>query len=193
MSILNGIQTFCLTNKDTIAALGTVGTFAAVITSLVLARRADATRVSARAYIGLVPTPGIGKSTLRPYLMLKVRNLGVMTATLPWTFRSFRPPFGAKQLPALPVDGHDGDPLVVRKTYPIQLPPRTSAEFMICAMKAFEFTCWNNIGECRRSTLNRIRMRLLGFIVTTDDGRQIRASVDPVLRREMDAYFRPES
>jgi hypothetical protein len=94
--MLNWLEQFSEGNQHTIAALGAISTFAAVVVSLVLAsiaQRSSRTRIKARAAVSVIFHPMLEGRPKPQYVTVTITNVGLMPVMIPFSFFRWKLPF----------------------------------------------------------------------------------------------------
>jgi hypothetical protein len=180
------LEEFLKDHQYTIAALGVVGTFTAVVVALVsslAAIRTSRTRISARASINVIHHQSlIGKE--RPkYLVISIRNLGTMPVHIPMGFFHWKVPFRRGLWEVLPLDYAALDEWVAQRKYPVEIKPRGSDTFFLSDFATFEEYAKKDL--VGKSIWSRACSRFLSALVFTDEGRTFRVKFDSSLRKHL--------
>jgi len=187
------LEDFFRAHQYTIAALGVLGTFSAVVVALfgsVAALRASRTRLSAHASINVIHHSTLEGQVRPKYLVVYVRNLGTMPVHIPMGFFHWKILFRRGLFEVIPLDYSAADNWVAQKRYPAEIKPRGSEIFFLSPIALFhEYAALDLIG---RSTWSRFRSRFLSALVFTDEGRTFKVKFDPSLRKEL-ALLRDQS
>src|SRR5262249_29396246 len=139
----NMIEEFFKAHQHTIAAIAAAGTVGAVVTSLWLAysaRRADRTRLRARAnLVSIVHPTTIDPKNAPEYLRVSITNHGKFPLRIPATFFYWKVPFRREvMLITPPLDFVGGfPPMIAKKFYPTEIAPRASDYFILSDMATF--------------------------------------------------------
>jgi hypothetical protein len=179
------IEVFFRAHQYTTAALGVAATFSAVILSLVLAlvsQRANRTRIKARASISVILHSTLEGKAKPTHVTVFVRNVGIMPVMIPFSFFHWRVPFGRAGWLVNPWDSQ-GDKWVPKKTYPVEIKPRSSENFFLGEISVFRTELRNMFAGA--NFLQRLRFRFLRARVLTDDGRMFNVILDRSLRKEL--------
>jgi hypothetical protein len=178
-------EEFFKAHQFTIAALGVIGTFLAVVVALfnsVAALGVSRTRISARVSINAIHHTSLEGRERPRYLTVRISNLGTMPVQIPLSFFHWKLPFQGGVFTVVPQD-YSGDQWVAQKKYPVEIKARGTEIFFLSSMGRFHETARQHlIGKSNRS---RLRSRFLSAFVTTDDGRTFNVKVEPPLRREL--------
>jgi len=172
-------------HQHTIAALGAVSTFAAVVVSLVLAsiaQRSSRTRINARAAVSVIFHATLEGKPKPEYVTVSITNMGLMPVMIPLSFFRWRIPFRSGFWMTNPWDYIQHDPWVPQRIYPAEIKPRGSATFFISELANFRSTTAEMLQEVRHM---RWRVRFLSAIVLTEDGKIFKVKLDKPIRREL--------
>lgn len=172
-------------NQHTIAALGAVSTFAAVVVSLVLAliaQRSSRTRIKCRAELCFIYHPSLEGRPGPEYVTVSIRNVGLMPAIIPMSFFHWKLPFHRGYWLAQPWDSGQQDRWVPQRIYPAEIRPRASMTFYLSEIGVFRTTLAETLQQVRYL---RWRIRFLKAIVRTDDGKLFKVKIDKAIRREL--------
>ena len=123
------LEDFLKAHQYTIAALGVLGTFSAVVVALfasVAAIRASRTKLSARASINVIQHSSLQGKVLPKYLVVFIRNLGTMPIHIPLGFFRWKLPFRRVHYEVLPQDYSASDEWVAQRKYPVEIKARAS-------------------------------------------------------------------
>jgi hypothetical protein len=178
-------EEFFKAHQFTIAALGVIGTFLAVVIALfssVAALRVSRTRISARVSINAVHHKSLEGRERPKYLTVRISNLGTMPVHIPLGFFRWKLPFRGGVFTVVPHD-YSGDQLVAQKKYPVEIKVRGTETFFLSSMAVFHDTARQHfIGK---STWSRFRSRFLSAFVMMDDGKTFNVEVERPLRKEL--------
>jgi len=184
-------EEFFKAHQFTIAALGVIGTFLAVVIALfssVAALRVSRTRISARVSINAVHHKSLEGRERPKYLTVRISNLGTMPVHIPLGFFRWKLPFRGGVFTVVPHD-YSGDQLVAQKKYPVEIKVRGTETFFLSSMAVFHDTARQHfIGK---STWSRFRSRFLSAFVMMDDGKTFNVEVERPLRKEL-AHLRKQ-
>jgi hypothetical protein len=87
--MLNWLEQLSAANQHSIAALGAISTFAAVVVSLVLAsiaQRSSRTRINARAAVSVILHSTLEGKPKPKYVTVAITNVGLMPVMIPFSF-----------------------------------------------------------------------------------------------------------
>ena len=178
------IEEFFKAHQYTIAAIAAAGTLAAVVTSLALAflaRRADRTRLKARAdIVRIFDAPLDGKSGPTKFLKVRITNIGKFPLQIPSVFFYWKVPFKRAPMVIMPLD-MTGSALIDKKSYPIEVAPRMRENFFISDLANFKQTVKSMRGA--DTFADRLRLRFIRAVVETDDGRTFRVKLHRGIRQ----------
>lgn len=183
--MLNWLEQLSAANQHNIAALGAISTLAAVVVSLVLAlvaQRSSRTRIDARATISVILHSTLEGKPKPKYVTVAITNVGLMPATIPFSFFHWKLPFMRGYWMVNPWDSEQHDPWVPKCTYPVEIRPRRSATFFLSEIDVFRSTMAETLQEVRHL---RWRVRFIKAIVRTDDGKIFKVKLDKKIRREL--------
>jgi hypothetical protein len=135
------IEEFFKSYQYTVAAIAALGTAGAVVTSLWLAwsaKRADRTRLEAKADIWFIFDKTIDVKDAPRFLQVSITNQGRWPLRIPANFFYWKVPFkrGVMAIPG-PLD-LASSPSIAKKSYPIVLGPRMSDHFTIQDLPMFK-------------------------------------------------------
>ena len=180
------IEDFFKSYQYTIAALGVLGTFSAVVVALfssVLALRASRTRISASASINVMHHASLQGKEQPKYLVVAIRNLGTMPVHIPMGFFHWKLPLQRGMYEVLPADYSAADEWVPQKKYPVEIKARGSEIFFLSRIAMFEdYARHDLIGS---SAWRRFRSTFLYAFAFTDEGKTFRVKFDSSLRKEL--------
>ena len=182
---MNDIDKFFEVHQHTIAALGAVGTFAAVLVSLALAlvaQRSSHTRIKARAAVSTIVHVTLQGKPKPRYVTVKITNVGLMPVTIPFAFFNWKLPFRREYWTVEPWDFSQHDPWVPKRDYPAEIKPRGSANFYLGEMALFLSAMSEMFNEVRHL---RWRLCFIKAIVVTDDGKIFKVRLDKAFRTEL--------
>lgn len=178
-------EEFLKAHQFTISALGVLGTFSAVVVALfnsMAAIRVSRTRVSARASINVIYHSTLIGQERPKYLVVSVRNLGIMPVHIPMGFFHWIP-FRRGLFEVIPLDMSAQDQWAPQRSYPVEIKARGSDTFFLSDLHTFqEYALKDFIGT---STWSRFRSVFLRVIVFTDEGKTFNAKIDSSLRKEL--------
>jgi hypothetical protein len=130
--MLNSLEQVSAANQHTIAALGAISTFAAVVVSLVLAsiaQRSSRTRIRASATVSVSLHPTLKGKSNPKYVTVTITNFGLMPAMIPTRFSIGNCDLGRGYWMVNPWDSEQHDPWVPKRSYPAEIRPRASITF----------------------------------------------------------------
>jgi hypothetical protein len=182
---VNDIDKFFEVHQHTIAALGAISTFAAVLVSLALAlvaQRSSRTRIKARAAVSTIVHVTLQGKPKPRYVTVRITNVGLMPVTIPLGFFHWKVPFRREYWTVEPWDSSQHDRWVPKRDYPAEIKPRGSANFYLGEMARFRSTMSEMFNEVRHL---RWRLRFIKAIVVTDDGKIFKVKLDRPVRREL--------
>jgi hypothetical protein len=179
-------EEFFSAHQFTIAALGVIGTFLAVVVALftsVAALRVSRTRISARVSINAIHHTSLEGRERPKYLTVRISNLGTMPVHIPLSFFHWKLPFRGGVFTVVPHDYSAGDQWVAQKKYPVEIKARGTEIFFLSSIGIFHDTARQHL--IGKSIWSRLRSRYLSAFVTTDDGKTFNVEVERPLRREL--------
>ncbi|MGJ4895453.1 hypothetical protein ACQR2B_10685 [Bradyrhizobium oligotrophicum] len=180
------IEEFLKAHQYTIAALGVLGTFSAVLVALfssIAAMRTSRTRISARASINVIHHSSLEGKERPKYLVVSIRNLGAMPVHIPMGFFHWKLPLQRGVYEVLPLDYSAADEWIAQKRYPVEIRARGSEIFFLSPISVFQEDALKTfIGT---SVWSRFRYRFLSAMVFTDEGRTFNVKLESSLRKEM--------
>jgi hypothetical protein len=179
------LEDFLKAHQYTVAALGVLGTFSAVVVALfasVAAIRASWTKLSARASISVIRHSSLQGKALPKYLVVFIRNLGTMPVHLPLGFFRWKLPLrGTYEV--LPQDYSATDEWVAQRKYPVEIKARASDTLFLTRIAMFQEQALTDfIGM---SVWSRFRSHFLSAYVLTDEGTIFKVKFDSSLRKEL--------
>ena len=178
------IEEFFKAHQYTIAAIAAAGTLAAVVTSLALAflaRRADRTRLKARAdIVRIFDAPLDGKSGPTRFLKVRITNIGKFPLQIPSVFFYWKVPF-KREFMEVPGLDFIGSPLIPPQHYPSVISPRASAHFTIWDADTFKQEVKRMRGA--NTLADRLRFHFIRAFVQTADGKTFRVKLSPGIRQ----------
>src|SRR6266568_8419967 len=183
--MLNVVEEFCTNHQHTIAALGALGTLAAVIVSLGLAwraARANRTRLRASVDMLLVMHSTVDPKSPPRYVSVSITNTGNSALRLPFSFFSWKVPFNRDYWLVNPLDGYAGDAFIPQKRYPVEIQPRASETFYISDAQTFEEMRVKMRKETRG--LAKLCIRFIRAVIRTDDGAIFAGTVSRGIRNQ---------
>jgi hypothetical protein len=180
------MEEFFKAHQYTIAALGVFGTFAAVVVALfnsVAALRASRTKIRAHASINTIYHSSLQGEERPQYLVVSVRNLGIMPVHNPMGFFHWKLPFKRGLHEVLPLDYSAADEWAPQRKYPVEIKARGSDSFFLSGIGMFrEYALKDFIGT---TIWSRFCSRFISAFVFTDEGKVFRVALDKSLRKEM--------
>ncbi|MCE3237641.1 MAG: hypothetical protein K0R24_622 [Gammaproteobacteria bacterium] len=139
----------------TFSALGAIGTFLAVMISLYFSYRAiksNDSKIKASISINILTVPHTPK-----YIGVTIRNVGLMSVSIPFSYLNFRLPFSNLAFLINPLDAYSADFNIPQKSYPYKIEPKHSQTFFVSTTDSF-FKNGGNLLE------KKINYRFLNFI-----------------------------
>ena len=185
-------EEFFKAHQFTIAALGVIGTFLAVVVALfnsVAALRVSRTRISARVSINAIHHKSLEGRERPKYLTVRVSNLGTMPVNIPLGFFHWKLPFQGGVFTVVPHDYSAGDQWVTQKKYPAEIKARGTEIFFLSSIGMFHDTARQHL--IGKSVWSRSRSRFLSAFVMTDDGKTFNVESERPLRKEL-AHLRKQ-
>ena len=182
---MNEIEIFFKDHEHTVAALAAISTLAAVVVSLVvtyISQRSNRTRIKANVTVNLILHSSLEGKPQPEYICVSVTNLGIMPAAIQFAFFCWKLPFVRGSFLVNPLDFY-GDDWFQKRTYPIEIKPRSSVMVCLSEMGVFREMCRNNL--IGNTFVSRFRFRFLRAIVVTDDRRIFKVEIDRSLRKEL--------
>jgi hypothetical protein len=180
------LEDFFKDHQYTIAALGVLGTFSAVVVALfgsVAALRASRTKLAARASINVIHHSSLQGKERPKYLAVFIRNLGTMPVHIPLGFFHWKLPFKRGHYEVLPMDYSAQDEWVAQRKYPVEIKARGSEIFFLSKIAMFQDQAlYDFMGM---SAWSRFRFRFLSAYVIVDEGRTFKVKLDRSLRKEL--------
>jgi hypothetical protein len=181
--MLHTIDEFFRGSEHTIAALSAISTFAAVVVSLAIAffaHRANRTRLKAAASIKFI----FHETATQPYpeyLYVNLTNIGILPATVQFSFFYWRLPFARGLMLISPLEFY-GDNWHPKRAFPVEIGPRRSVSICLSSIHMLRKT----LGELSASgLLNHIRLRFMKAYVATDDNKTFKVKLDRSVRKEI--------
>jgi hypothetical protein len=165
-----------------VSALEALSTFAAVVVSLVIAlwaQRANRTKLIASMFVADLVMEGL--QTPPQYVTVSITNTGIMPLRIPLAFLYWKLPlvWGISFLIS-PLDFFGGDPYVIQKSYPVEIPPRANEHFHVGTpelQRREMLEAWKHY----RWRLYFLR-RFIRFKVETEDGQRFRVKISKDIR-----------
>ncbi len=180
------VEDFFKAHQYTIAALGILGTFAAVVVALfnsVAALRASRTKIRARASINVIYHSSLQGKERPEYLVVSVRNLGIMPVHIPMGFFHWKLPLKRGLHEVLPLDYSAEDEWAPQRKYPVEIKARGSDTFFLSDIGIFrEYALKDFIGM---TVWSRFCSRFISALVFTDEGKVFKVTLDSSLRKEL--------
>jgi hypothetical protein len=139
--MLNALEELLKEHQHTIAALGALSTFAAVVVSLMLAWRAGRaaqTRLTASVRLSVIMHSTLDPKNPPRYITVSITNTRNMPLRVPLSFLSWKIPLRRGVWIVNPLDGYATDPLIPQKRYPVEIAPRASETFYVSDLKTFD-------------------------------------------------------
>jgi hypothetical protein len=183
--MFDGLEKFFEAHDATIRALGVLGTFLAIVVSLGLglaSQRANRTRIKAHAGITIVAHSNLVGKDMPTYLVIDVRNVGILPVAIPFPFFHWKVPFRRTLVLAVPLDSDQGDPWIPQKKYPVEIPARGTATFYVADESMFRTTIRDIVGS---NFIDRCRSLFLSAWVVTSDGKTFKVKLDRGVRRQI--------
>jgi|SRR5262249_155049 len=181
--MFDGFEEFFEAHDATIRALGVLGTFLAIVVSLglgLVSQRANRTRIKAHAGIAIIAHSTFVGKDMPTYLVIDVRNVGILPVTIPFPFFHWKVPFGRTLVLAVSFD--QGEPWIPQKKYPVEIPARSAETFYVADESMFRTTIRDIVGF---NFIDRCRFLFLSAWMVTSDGRTFKVKLDPGVRRLM--------
>src|SRR3981081_3946181 len=164
------MEEFLKAHQYTIAAFGVLATFSAVVVSLVapfIATRASRTRIRASASINVIHHSSLTGKVRPKYLVVSIRNMGVLPVHIPAGFFHWKLLFGRQLYEVIPLDLAAGDPWAPQRKYSVEIEPRSSYLFFLSDICGFrEYSKKDFVGA---SVWSRLRSHFLSALVLTDE------------------------
>lgn len=129
------MEAFFESYGHTFSALGAIGTLLAVIISLYFGYRAmksNDAKITAYISISILTTPNTPK-----YIVVTIRNTGLMPVSIPFSFLNFRLPFSSAAFLITPLDFYSADINISQKSYPCKIEPKHSEMFFVSTTDLF--------------------------------------------------------
>ena len=183
--MLSAIEIFFTAYQHTVAALAAMSTFAAVVVSLVvtyISQAANRTRIKASATIMFVMHSSLKGKPKPTYMTVSITNLGILPATVQFSFFYWRLPFAKGVMLITPLDS-SGDDWISKRTYPFEIKPRQSETFYLSEISVFRESISKNVSTS--GFFRRLLFRFLHARVITADGRTFDVKMDRSLREEL--------
>jgi hypothetical protein len=166
--------------------LGVFGTFAAVVVALfnsVAALRASRTKLRARASINVIYQSSLQGQQKPKYLVVSIRNLGIMPVHIPMGFFHWKLPLRRGLYEVLSLDHSAQDEWAPQRKYPVEIKARGSDTFFLSYISMFqEYVLKDFVGT---TVWSRFRSRFISASVFTDEGKVFKVTLDSSLRKEM--------
>ena len=180
------VEDFFRAHQYTVAALGVFGTFAAVVVALfnsVAALRASRTKLSARASINVIYHSSLQGQQKPKYLVVSIRNLGIMPVHVPMGFFRWKLPLKRGLHEVLPLDYSAQDEWAPQRKYKVEIKARGSDTFFLSDISMFqEYVLKYFVGT---TVWSRFRSRFISAFVFTEEGKIFKVTLDSSLRKEM--------
>jgi hypothetical protein len=122
---------------------------------------------------------GMDPKTAQELLAVGITNQGKWPLRIPATFFYWKVPFKRAPTVIIPLD-LTGSALIDKKSYPIEVAPRTSEDFFISDLANFKQTVKRMRGA--DTFADRLRLRFVRAFVETDDGETFRVKLSPQVR-----------
>ena len=183
--MLSAIEIFFTAYQHTVAALAAMSTFAAVVVSLVvtyISQRTNRTRIKASATVMFVMHLSLKGKPRPTYVTVSITNLGILPATVQFSFFYWRLPFAKGVMLITPLNS-SGDDWIPKRTYPFEIKPRQSETFYLSEISVFRESILKNVSNA--GFFQRLRFRFLHARVITADGRTFNVKLDRSLREEL--------
>jgi hypothetical protein len=166
--------------------LGMLGTFAAVVVALfnsMAALRASRTKIRAHASINVIHHSSLQGREQPRYLVVFIRNLGIMPVHIPMGFFQWKLPLKRGRHEVLPLDYSAVDEWAPQRKYPVEIKPRGSDTFFLSNISMFrDYALKDFIGT---TVLSRFRSRFISAYVFTDEGKVFKVKLGSSLRKEL--------
>ena len=180
------VEDFLKAHRYTIAALGVLGTFTAVVVALfnsVAALRASRTNLRARASINVIYHSSLQGKEQPKYLVVSIRNLGIMPVHIPMGFFHWKLPLKRGLHEALPLDYSAVDEWAPQRKYPVEIKACGSDIFFLSDISMFrEYALKDFVGA---TFWSRLHSRFISAFVFTDDGKVFKVTLESSLRKEL--------
>jgi hypothetical protein len=183
--MLDLLEQFSQAHQHTIAALGAVSTFAAVLVSLglaLIAQRSSHTRIKARVSASAILHSTLEGKPKPEYVTVSITNIGNLPALIPLSFFRWKVPFRSETWMISPWDFWQHDVWIPQRHYPSEIRPRGSVTVFLSDLAGFRTTMAEAFNEVRHF---RWRLRFVRAIVITEDGKIFRAKVHKKIRGEL--------
>ena len=173
-------------HQYTVAALGVLGTFAAVsLPSSTRSLHCEASRTNLRAHaaINVIHHSSLLGAERPKYLVVSIRNLGIMPVHIPMGFFHWKIPLKSGLYEVLPLDHSAVDEWAPQRQYPVEIKTRGSATFFLSDIGMFqEYVLKDFVGT---TFWSRFRSRFISALIFTDEGKIFKVTLDSSLRKEM--------
>jgi hypothetical protein len=180
------VEDFLKAHQYTVAALGVLGTFSAVVVALfssVMALRASRTKLRARASINVIFHSSLQGRERPKYLVVSIRNMGIMPVHIPMGCFHWKLPFKRGLHEVLPLDYSALDEWAPQRKYPVEIKARGSDTFFLSDINMFrEYVVKDFIGT---TIWSRFCSRFVSASVFTEEGKVFKVKLDPSLRKEL--------
>lgn len=132
------IEAYCQAHQYTISAFGSLSTFAAVVVSLWLARRADlANRTRLRASFEVSALLHESLPDRPTFVTVSIVNIGNLPLIVSVGFLRWKLRFSQEDKLFLPIDRQGIPGVLPAKNYPIRIEPRSSQTFFVSECSEF--------------------------------------------------------
>ncbi|WP_152982788.1 hypothetical protein [Acidiphilium sp. JA12-A1] len=183
------IEAYCQAHQYTISAFGSVSTFAAVVVSLWLARRADlANRTRLRASFEVSALIHELLPDRPTFVTVSIVNIGNLPLIVPVGFLRWRLRFSPMNKLLLPIDRQGIPGVLPAKNYPIKIEPRSSETFFISECSEFVKQMQEIKNEFR--LLNGFFFYFRKAVVITQDGSSFRVEGDQGIANFAASYLK---
>jgi hypothetical protein len=165
------LEEFLKAHQYTVTALGVVGTFSAVITSLAIAlisQRSNRTRIKARVANSVILHSTLEGREKPTYLTVHIKNVGLLPVTIPLSFFHWKAPFRYGGWLVNPWDYSGGDEWVPQRRYPVEIKARGSQTFFLAEIEVFRSELYKMFAGAR--FVDWCRFLFLKARIVTDDG-----------------------
>ncbi len=180
------VEDFFRAHQYTLAALGVLSTFSAVVVALfssLIALRASRTKLRARASINVIYHSSLQGKEQPKYLVVSIRNLGIMPVHIPMGFFHWKLPLKRGLHEVLPLDYSALDEWAPQRKYPVEIKARGSDTFFLSDISMFqEYALKDFVGT---TVWSRFRSRFVSASVFTEEGKVFKVTLDSSLRKEM--------
>jgi len=138
--MLGWIEQSATLHQHTIAALGAISTFLAVLVSLGLALislRSNRTRIKGNIGVSFIHHELLAGSPPPEYITVSITNVGLLPAIIPMAYFYWKVAFHKSYWLINPLDFVGLPPLVPRRVYPTEIRPRASETFFLSEIEVF--------------------------------------------------------